>query len=570
MRSALVGLVAALVLVAPAAGGAAQGENGRILFSSYREGAAELFSVDADGSGLRRLTHSLPYAEQVAWAPRGGRIAISEDSGGSDLWTMRTDGSDTRRLTHPSDLCDSNPEWAPDGTRLAYVSQCDRPHPHAIAVIGADGFRPHVILPLNPSNRVEAMAWSPDGRTIAIDDLRCGILLFRPDGSGLRRILCGLQPEGVAFSPDGRRIVVDVPGAGVKDQYRDAYLYVAGVDGRDGQRIGPPLLGVRSLEWSRSGSIAFASRGLAPGARGHRHVGIFSMRADGSRFHRVVRVKGPQPVSISGVSLDWSPDGRSLVYAHSEVNSADGRIRIVRLDGTHARSLPPPAFATEPSWTADGQSIVYVYKNWISLPQLRIANARGGSVRVLVHAAPPDVLAPRLAPGGLLAYADDSEESVLVRRLPNGSPLVLASNAGAPAWSFDGTRIAYVEFDQSAPSFPAGTIWTSRPDGTDERRLTADGIASYPAWSTDGRRIAYAWSKDLDAAPDIWVMDADGTDPHRVAVNGTKPSWAADGGSIVLLRDDDLVTLDLATGEERTVVRKGSLASGPSWQPVPR
>ena len=79
---------------------------------------------------------------------------------------------------------------------------------------------------------------------------------------------------------------------------------------------------------------------------------------------------------------------------------------------------------------------------------------------------------------------------------------------------------------------------------------------------------------DDDGLGDVWVMDADGGNQRLLTQGGTRPSWSSDGRLIVFTRDDDLIVVDVASGNERTLVREGQLVagrvSGPAWQPFRR
>jgi Tol biopolymer transport system component len=93
----------------------------RIAFESNRDRNYEIYVVNADGSGLERLTNHPAQDALPAWSPDGTRIAFRSDRGGKenvDIWTMRPDGHGLVHVTHRSGL-ESLPSWQPLGPRPA-------------------------------------------------------------------------------------------------------------------------------------------------------------------------------------------------------------------------------------------------------------------------------------------------------------------------------------------------------------------------------------------------------------------------------------------------------------------
>ena len=75
------------------------GNSSRLAFVSDRDGNLEIYSANADGSDVRRLTTSPGDDSDPSWST-GGRIAFtSARDGNNEIYTMNTDGSDARRLT---------------------------------------------------------------------------------------------------------------------------------------------------------------------------------------------------------------------------------------------------------------------------------------------------------------------------------------------------------------------------------------------------------------------------------------------------------------------------------------
>jgi Tol biopolymer transport system component len=102
-----------------------------------------------------------------------------------------------------------------------------------------------------------------------------------------------------------------------------------------------------------------------------------------------------------------------------------------------------------------------------------------------------------------------------------------------PSWSPDGSRIAFRSERSGDPE-----IWVMNADGSDQRRLAA-GLS--PAWSPDGSKIAYASPGEILCPPGqglqcsgLSIMNADGSGQHRVpnADGGEYPSWSPDGKRI--------------------------------------
>jgi WD40 repeat protein len=126
----------------------------KLAFTARIGGLPHICVMNADGRGLRILTHDWPNLHGgPAWSPDGTNIAF--DVGG-EIYVMNADGTNVRRLTdHPDN--DAHPTWSPDGTRIAFESWRDGNE--EIYVMNADGTNQRNLT--NHPARDWWPAWSP-------------------------------------------------------------------------------------------------------------------------------------------------------------------------------------------------------------------------------------------------------------------------------------------------------------------------------------------------------------------------------------------------------------------------
>jgi TolB protein len=168
-------------------------------------GPFRIFVAEPDGSNPTQLT-SQPAGladRSPAWSPDGTRIAYVSDRGGGfpEIYTMNADGSGVNRLT-TNPFVDGNPSWSPDGTRLLVERCC----PEGSSEIFSIDLATHVET--NLTNTATSMdfdpVWSPDGTRIAYVSFEVGqgnvdIWVMDAAGTGQTRLT---NDAAVDLSPD--------------------------------------------------------------------------------------------------------------------------------------------------------------------------------------------------------------------------------------------------------------------------------------------------------------------------------------------------------------------------------
>ena len=193
---------------------------GVIAFSGFPDdtesGDAQVFVINADGTGERQLTH-VPGGSGAGSpdiSPDGTMIAYVSNEGGSfAIWAMAADGSHQRKLLGRDGFDFFRPSWSPNGKRLV-ATRCDNRLPVTtecdLVGLGSDGTRVRTLLS-NERNNVDP-TWSPDGSKIAFTSDRLGyfstINVMPASGGTPTRITAG-SFEGFwpSWAPDSRHLI---------------------------------------------------------------------------------------------------------------------------------------------------------------------------------------------------------------------------------------------------------------------------------------------------------------------------------------------------------------------------
>lgn len=221
-----IGAAAGLVTLVPPAHATFPGQNGKITLTRD-DFYQDVWALEPSTGEYSNLTNH-PYSDGTpAWSPDGRRIAFysGRDGGGStstqayEIYAMNADGSGLTRLTFNS-FSDSGPAWSPDGTKLAFHTS--RGSGTEIHVMNSDGSGQTLVV------GGCCPEWSPDGSRIVFNGSN-GIETVRPDGSN--RFSLGVTGLSPTWSPDGTQIAFYEWANYSPDEFGDDEVFVVNADG---------------------------------------------------------------------------------------------------------------------------------------------------------------------------------------------------------------------------------------------------------------------------------------------------------------------------------------------------
>lgn len=310
----------------------------QIAFRSTRDSdSVELYVMQVDGSNLRRLTHTTPHTlsrsmvAAACWSHDDRQLAyVLQDEGGSNLFIVNSDGSGQKRLSIVSgkpngingeglsiDRVDRLLSWLPDGRILVVTESFARRR--TLYSILPDGTG---LTPLTENGQVVLDALvSPDENQIAIKMLG-GIIIKDLKSNTVRYQITSYGGYGVSWSPDSKQIAYSGVGLSIRDLESNTTRSCCSVN------AGEMVLGTVWSPDSKQIAYVVASN-LARNSPSTSELRV--VNADGAGSRRLATEAGP---------LAWSPDGKYIVFGRLQA-----RMYLIKPDGSGERYIAQGVYA---------------------------------------------------------------------------------------------------------------------------------------------------------------------------------------------------------------------------------
>jgi Tol biopolymer transport system component len=259
------------------------------------------------------------------------------------------------------------------------------------------------------------------------------------------------------------------------------------------------------------------------------HAQLFVVGADGSALQQLTHLSGDQ------LSPAWSPDGSKIVFERDFADRAG--VYITNADGTHVRRLSPDdaagRYAAEPAFSPDGRWVVFGRQIGERTNGIALMPAAGGRVRTVTH----NLEFTHLGGGkcgcdGGPRFTPDGRQIVFkrIRKNETASAIFIVDRSGRglhrltewklsasqPRVSRDGKRLAY---SVNGEDNGIANVFVKDLQGNDHvtqlTHQTSGGGTGLNGWSPDGHYLSITTDR-ANGHAQIWVMRADGSQPHSI------------------------------------------------------
>lgn len=425
------------------------------------------------GGNVRRVPNVL--AHDATWMPDGQRLLVAS---GNDLVIVGVDGGDPHKLVSAPGLAFWL-RWSPDGQRLRFTVRDPKRQTAELWEIHADGSHLHPLLPgWNQPASECCGSWTPDGDQFVFQsshDAHSDIWAIRESPWYLasrspRKITNGpLDYAAPSTAPGGERIFF----IGNTAQFE---LLRAMPSSSTFTALDPNLSAAALAQYSPDGKwVAWVNA------------------ADNSLWRS--RVDGTERIELTGSALrifnmKWSPDDQRLAVMADEPGKP-WKIYLIDADGGKLEAiLNEDANEADPSWTPDGQSIIFGrLPDRMDSDQHKAIYQLNLQTHKLVQV--PDsrgLFSPRLSSNGRFLVAMPLDQhALLLFDWTSGHWTTLTSHGvGDPTWSHDGRAVYFQDFLETGKPIYRVVV----PSGKPEVVATIENLR--PIAATDYRLIGLA------------------------------------------------------------------------------
>lgn len=475
-------------------------------------------------------------ATQPALSPDGSLLAFAWRG---EIWTVPASGGQARQLTRNSGA-DSDPEFSPDGTQIAFIS--DRSGSKQIYVMPVGGGTPEQITYHTAGYNLHG--WYPDGRSLLASGDRDHFwrsterfIRVRRDQRVAEEVLFDDYGTAGSLSPDGKRLLFTREGP---EWWRKGYhgsqaaqVWMYDLEGKSFTRLVDHDRGGLWPMWRPDGK-AFYFVGAQDGT-----FNLWEQMLEDKSQRQVTQLQDDS-VAFPCIARNGSLIVFRQLFDLYRINplSAESPQKIeIYDDGDSTRDTIARkrlSTASDVAFSNDGLDIAFIAGGdlWVMDTELR-------EPRQITH-TPEEERDPVFAPDGetvwfvsdaegqadiwKAARADGKKQWWLNEKFTLTRVTQDAEVERNLRFSPEGSRLAYIK--------GRGDLWTLNREGADPQRVLASWNAPQYDWSPDGKWMVYAHS-DEEFNNDVWIVPLDGSKPpfnlSRHPDNEYQPAWSPDG-----------------------------------------
>ena len=325
----------------------------KILFQSDRDhpdtGYMDIYVMNADGSGVIRLTTDANDNSMAAWSAEGTKIVFQSMRNGTNyqVYVMNADGSNQANLSNNSSS-EGTPSFSPDGSKVVFASDRDHAGLNSIYVMNADGSNQHALTSPATNTEDTQPAWSPDGTKIAFVSTRDSTTETwqetDDDGNVINRSRLHTNKEVYVMNADGSgqtRLTND-PANDDSPSWSSLGLNIMFRSDRDRDCCDPtPQIWMMNVDGSSQTNLSFNNNGDASGSGT-----MIDTSDNASKDGSFITVEGSASHTI--INFDNLPTNMAVTnqYPQATFSSYPGGTVSTALDCSYLGSCPNGIIAT--------------------------------------------------------------------------------------------------------------------------------------------------------------------------------------------------------------------------------